>query len=166
MDKSLALHVATTLGNIQCAENQILHGEWRGTLGLVATFTQEILEIAAGEQFEHNEARMAIEADANEVDDVWMVEFRHDGGLHQEIRLCLSSRQLRKGFHGHRHLNSIAVAMTVQSLVDFTERTLPEGPECVFEAMIDKLRHIIDSFPSGLLTLRDANSRAPLAADS
>ena len=66
---------------------------------------QECLEIAAGEQFEDDEARVFVETDANEVDDVGVVELGHDQRLHQKVHLCLVRRQLWQRLTKYRSFN-------------------------------------------------------------
>ena len=61
------------------------------------TLAQEALEVASGEQLQHYEARMALETDANEVDDVGMNELGHDHRLHQKVHLSLLRGQFGQG---------------------------------------------------------------------
>ena len=42
---------------------------------------------------------MFVEANTDEVNNIGVVEFRHDDGLHQEIHLCLIGRQFRQRLH-------------------------------------------------------------------
>lgn len=126
MDEPLAFHVPAPLGHVQRTEDQVLHVERRRTFRFVSAFAQEVLQVTARQQFEDNEPRMPVEADANQVHNVRMVELGHDGGFHQEIRLSLPSRQFRQSFDGHRHLHSVAVTMSIQALVHLAEGPLSE----------------------------------------
>ena len=59
-----------------------------------AELDEEVLEVAAGEQLEHDVARQLLEADADEGDDVGVLELAHDERLHQEVHLGLLGAQL------------------------------------------------------------------------
>ena len=64
------------------------------THGFGAELDEEVLEVAAGEQLEHDVARQLLEADADEGDDVGVLELAHDERLHQEVHLGLLGAQL------------------------------------------------------------------------
>lgn len=67
---------------------------------------------------------MAIKTDSNNMNDVRMVEFRHDGSLHEEVRLCLASGQLGQGFDSDGHFHCVPWLVLVETLVYFPESTL------------------------------------------
>ena len=70
-------------------------------------FSQEGLEIAAGQEFEHDESRMFVETDPDKVDDVGVVELGHDQRLHEKVHFRLVGRQFRQRLHSGQHSNTL-----------------------------------------------------------
>lgn len=67
---------------------------------------------------------MPIETHSDQMHNIRMVELRHDGCFHQEVRLGLACRQFWQGLHGDRHLCGVGGAVPVQALVYLAEGSL------------------------------------------
>lgn len=59
-------------------------------------FSEEGLQVPASEQLEDDETGMLVEADPDEVDDIGVMEFGHDDGLHEKVHFRLIGRYFRE----------------------------------------------------------------------
>ena len=66
-----------------------MEGEGRGTDRFGSTLAQERLDVTAFEKLEDDVARMSIEADSDETNDVLVRKLAHDERFHQEIHFRL-----------------------------------------------------------------------------
>ena len=71
---------------------------------------------------------MLFKADPDEVNNVGMIEFGHDEGLHQKVQLGLVGAHLGQRFDGHGHFQRVVRTLFVEPLVDFTKSTLANAP--------------------------------------